>query len=98
MYVVFKQVLDNQSVYSYRNKTGNTNAHIKHVGNDVYINAVHPEVLPMHKVADGFPSAADAKLAIEHFVQIDKLRGIDSWAATPATPALRYKTEETVDE
>lgn len=94
MFVVFKQVLDNKSVYSYRNKSGSTNSHIKHVGNGVYINTVHPEILPMHEVADGFESAADAKTAIEHYIQIDQLRGFDSWAASPTNPALRHKTAD----
>ncbi len=90
MYVIFKQVLDNKVVYSYRNKSGSTNSHIKHIGHGVYINTVHPEILPMHEVADGFKTVEDVKTATDYYIQIDRMRGFDSYAASAQNPGLRH--------
>ena len=89
MYTIFKQLRDNKSVYSYRNKSIGVNGHIIHVGNGTYVNTVHPEIYPMQEIADGFCSKEDVLKAIEFYIKIDAIRGVDAWRATSRKPALR---------
>lgn len=93
MFTIFKQVQDNKSVYSYRNKSVGVNGHVIHVGNGTYINKVHPEIYPMQEVADGFSSKEDVLSAIEMYIKIDTMRGVDARRATPAKPALRINPQ-----
>jgi len=88
-YKILRQVKDNQSVYAIRNKETGTNDHIVHVGNGVFINRIHTEVYPMCEVADGFHSQEDAERAVTMLIEIDNMRGIDAWRATPQKPLLR---------
>ncbi len=88
-YKILRQVKDNQSVYAIRNKETGTNDHIVHVGNGVFINRIHTEVYPMCEVADGFHSQEDAERAVTMLIEIDNMRGIDAWRATPKKPLLR---------
>ncbi len=89
MFKIFKQIKNNEVVYSYRNKTAGSNDHVIHVGNGTYINKVHPEIYPMQEVADGFLSKEDVLLAIDMYIKIDTMRGLDARRATPQAPALR---------
>ena len=89
MFKIFKQVQGNKSVYSYRNKSAGSNDHVIHVGNGTYINKVYPEIYPMQEVADGFSSKEDTLLAIDMYIKIDTMRGLDARRATPQSPALR---------
>ena len=88
-YKILRQVKGNQSVYAVRNKQSGSNDHIVHVGNGMFINKVHTNVYPMCEVADGFRTAEDAERAVSMFIEIDTMRGIDAWRATPQKPLLR---------
>ena len=88
-YKILRQIKDNQSVYAIRNKESGTNDHIVHVGNGMFINKVHTDVYPMAEVADGFHTSEDAERAVSMLIEMDTMRGIDAWRATPQKPLLR---------
>jgi hypothetical protein len=91
MYSVFRQYGKNDTIRSYNVRNLEANSHVVELPGlpGVYRNTVHPERELQILIQTGFKDKAQAELAVNMLIEIDRMCGINAQRCGPQRPSLR---------